>query len=118
VNAGTPTPAQEGADSGQAPDRPQEDFSRELRIACWGGLLVLAIGYAALIPMKTAGELPREMTWIRVILGPALMVSLLPAWILTASRFPNRQVIALSILSLVFVVVVLGIELIDSALSR
>jgi hypothetical protein len=79
-----------------------------------GGLLVLGIGYAVLIPLKTARELPPEMTWMGVILGPLLIASLLPASILTSFLFPRRQVMALSILALAYFIVVIGIRLLDS----
>jgi hypothetical protein len=95
-----------------------EDLSLALRIACWGGILAAAIAYAVLISLKSSGLLEPEMTWMRVILGPALMFSLLPAPIVTVIWFPKRETLALCILSVVYVVVCLGLILLDSGISR
>jgi hypothetical protein len=118
MNSETHATDRENANSTRTPVAPSQDLSLALRIACWGGILVAAIGYAVLIPLKSRGLLEPEMTWIRVILGPALMVSLLPASIVTVIWFPKREVLALCILSVVYGVVVLGIILLDSGISR
>ena len=117
MNSETHTTDRENANSGLAPVAPPEDYSLALRIACWGGALDAAIGYAVLIPMKVQALLPPEMTWIRLIIGPALIVSMLPTSIVTVIWFPKREVLALSILSVVYVMVVLGIIILDSSIA-
>jgi len=90
------------------------DLSLALRAACWGGALVAAIAYAVLIPMKTRGLLPPEITWIRLILGPAFAVGLIPAYLLVAMWFPKRVTLACWSVTLLFGVAVLIIIFLDS----
>jgi len=93
---------------------PPHNLSFALRIAVWGGDLVASIGYAVLIPMKMLELLPPEMTWIRLILGPAFMVTLVPAHILAAMWFPKRVICAFWIVTVVGGIAVLIIMLLDS----
>ena len=90
------------------------DLSFALRIALWGGALLLTIGYAVLIPMKCYGMLPPEMTWARIVVGPALMVGMAPAFILAAMRFPKRTRFWLCMVSVVLGVIALLVILLDS----
>jgi hypothetical protein len=55
-----------------------DQLRRARRIACWGGIGIIAIGFAVLIPLKWQGLLPAEMTWVKVVLGPILLTGLLP----------------------------------------
>lgn len=92
---------------------PSPDLSFPLRLSSWGGVLVAAIAYAVLIPMKARGLLPPEMTWIRLILGPALYVVMIPAYLLMAMWFPKRTAFACCIVTVLLGVVVLIVTGLD-----
>jgi hypothetical protein len=117
MNTETDVTNRENGNSRPIPVAPAQDYSLALRIACWGGTLVLAIGYAVVLPMKSRGFLP-EMTWIRLIVGPALMVGGVPAPIAIAIYFPKHQGLAFCILVIVYTTVVLGITLLESSFLR
>jgi hypothetical protein len=54
------------------------DLRRAKQIACWGGVAIVVIVYAVLVPMKWHGLLPVKMTWIKVVLGPVFLAGLPP----------------------------------------
>jgi hypothetical protein len=116
-NRGIRMPAQKNGNAERPAERSNEDLSRELRIACWGGLLVAVIGYCVHIPMKMAGELPPEQTWIRVIFGPALMAGMMPAYLFAGMRYPNRCLFAMWMVTLSSGAVVFGLMFLEWALK-
>lgn len=91
-------------------------LSFALRLASWGGALVVAVAYAELIPAKLWGLLPPEMTWVRVIFGPLVAFSVLPVSILLAMWFPKRYLLALCVMLAVYFAVGAGLILLESAL--
>jgi hypothetical protein len=97
----------------KSPDPPRQNLTLAFRIACCGGALVLVIAYAVLLPMKSHGMLPPQMTWIRVIAGPALLAGYIPALLFVPMRFPNRPVLGFCMMSLAFIVAGLILMILD-----
>ncbi len=85
-------------------DRSPQDLSRALRIVCWGGALVLAIGYAVLLPLRAKGLLPPQMTYTGILLGPAMMFGLIAGLIIIEMRWPERFTLWCSLLYLAIAV--------------
>lgn len=81
-----------------------------LRFACWGGLVVLIISYAVLIPMKARGMLPVEMTYTGIIAGPALMIWLIVGPLLAERWFP--QSVDKWLLAICIVTVIIGLTIV------
>jgi hypothetical protein len=63
--------------------------------------------------MKLRGILPPEMTWVRLILGPALMVGIIPVHILFAIHFPKRFLLCTCIATLTIVAIGLIVAILD-----
>lgn len=97
-------------------DSTPRSLSRALRVASFGGALILVVGYAVLIPLKVRGMLPPEMTYLCVIVAPALMVGMIPGYILAAMRFPNRMILSCWVVTIVIALAVLVVLLLDPAL--
>jgi len=66
------------------------ELRRAFCIAWYGGAAVLVVAYAVLVTLKCHNLLPPRMTWSRILLGPALLVLLLPTAMLITLQ-PRRK---------------------------
>jgi len=90
-------------DNGSLHEAPPCGLRRAKRIAGWGGVVIVAIAYAVLIPMKWHGVLPPHMTWTKVALGPALAAALTPLIVFSDGKTGMLRWLLIWILLLVVV---------------
>jgi len=85
---------------------------RLVRLAFWGSVLAVLMGWLVLVPMKMAGLLPPEASWLR-ILGEGLVLGAVVPSYLVAALLSRRPDLAYFIVGLV----ALGIALAAKAVS-
>jgi hypothetical protein len=60
--------------------------ARLRRFTIWISAIALLVVYAIMIPMKLHGELTSHFTWLKLLIGPPIMLSILPIVVFRGTR--------------------------------
>lgn len=82
------------------------NLCRAFRIACWSGVAIVIIAWSILIPLKSQGLLPIEMTWSRILLGPLFLAALTPLIFFTEGK-TAKTLLWISVLILLALLIML-----------